>query len=82
VKPRARTEEVLGIYGDALKLSVKEAPERGKANEAVCRLLARTLRLPGSAVSIAAGEGSQDKTVRVDGLGADECRARIDAILP
>jgi uncharacterized protein (TIGR00251 family) len=82
VKPKARTDAILGVYGDSLKLSVKEAPERGKANEAVCRLLARSLGIVGSAVTIASGETSQDKVVQVDGLAADACRARIEALLP
>jgi uncharacterized protein len=82
VKPGARADAILGVYGDALKLSVKEAPERGKANEAVRRLLADRLGLPLAAVSITSGETSQEKTARVEGLSAAACRALLDAALP
>lgn len=81
VKPKARADAILGVYGDSLKLSVKEAPERGKANEAVRRLLADCLGLPLAAVTIASGESSQEKVARVEGLTESACRSRLEAAL-
>jgi uncharacterized protein len=82
VKPKARADAILGVYGDSLKLSVKEAPERGKANEAVRRLLADCLGLPLAAITIASGESSQEKVARVEGLAEPVCRSRLEAALP
>jgi uncharacterized protein len=82
VKPKARVDAILGIYGDVLKLSVKEAPERGRANEAVRRLLADALGLSLAAVAIVSGETSQEKTARIDGLGEETCRERLGEALP
>jgi uncharacterized protein (TIGR00251 family) len=81
VKPRASRAAVLGRYGSALKVAVKEPPEKGRANRAVCQLLARLLRVPTSSVSLIAGEGSQDKIVRIVGLDAEECERRLLALL-
>ncbi len=79
VKPKAQADAVIGAHGGALKLSVRAAPERGKANEAVCALVSRILGVAGDRVTIYYGEGSQDKTVRVEGLDPLECRRRLAA---
>ena len=74
VKPKARADALTGVYGGAVKLSVRAAPEAGKANEAVRRLLAQLLNLPPAAVEIVAGAASQDKTVLL--RGDEEARVR------
>ncbi len=50
-----------------LRLRVAAVPDKGKANAAVLALLARTLRLPKSALTLVSGETARIKTVRVDG---------------
>jgi uncharacterized protein YggU (UPF0235/DUF167 family) len=77
VKPGARRERLVGAHGSALKLEVATAPERGRANEAVRRLLARALELPLRAIEITAGTSSQDKTVLVFGVSTAELEARL-----
>jgi len=77
VKPGARRERLVGAYGSALKLEVGAAPERGRANEAVRRLLARALELPPQAIEITAGASSQDKTVTVVGVSPAELEMRL-----
>ena len=53
--------------GAALKVSVTAAPERGKANAALLTLLAKTWRLPKSALTLAVGATDRRKTVHVAG---------------
>jgi hypothetical protein len=65
VKPGARKTAIVGVHGGALKLAVAAAPEKGKANRAVIKLLAETFGLPASAVTITAGESSQDKVAEI-----------------
>jgi uncharacterized protein (TIGR00251 family) len=77
VVPGARRAGIVGRYGDGWKVRVTAAPERGKANDAVVRLLAGALGLPRAAVTIVSGHGTREKTVEV--AGAD--RDRIDAAL-
>jgi uncharacterized protein (TIGR00251 family) len=74
VQPRAKRSEVAGERGGAVVIRVSAPPVDGKANEAVCRLIAERVGVPRSAVRIVRGESSRDKVVRIDGLSADEAR--------
>ncbi len=65
VRPGARKIAILGVREGALHLSVTAPPERGKANRAVLKLLARTLDLPASTLELVSGQGSREKTVFV-----------------
>ena len=50
-----------------LKARVRAAPEDGKANAALVELIAKSLKLPRSAVTVAAGHTSRMKTVEISG---------------
>ena len=50
-------------------MRVTEAPERGRANEAVLRLLAETLALPRTALTLVSGHGGREKIVELTGMG-------------
>jgi uncharacterized protein len=56
---------------------VAAPPEDGRANAAVCRLLAEVLGVPRAAVTIVSGHGSRDKLVDVAGVGLDEIELRL-----
>jgi hypothetical protein len=77
VRPGAGRDRIEGWRGEALRVSVGAPPERGKANRAVEKLLAKALGLPVSAVAVVRGASSRDKVVEVQGLGADEVRGRL-----
>ena len=77
VVPGSARERIVGLYGSALKVAVTAPPEQGKANAALCALLARVLELPGHAVRVTAGAGSPRKTVEVEGLDAAPLLARL-----
>ncbi len=53
--------------GTALKVSVTAAPDRGRANAALIKLLSRAWRVPKGAITIAAGAGARHKVVHVAG---------------
>ena len=59
------------------KLRVVSVPERGKANEAVLALLAETLAIPRSSVTLVSGGGSRDKVVELAGIELDEIERRL-----
>jgi hypothetical protein len=77
VTPRAGRDEVLGWQDDVLRVRVRAAPIEGRANEALCRLLARQLGVPFSAVEVVGGGSSRTKTLRIAGLTEDEAKARL-----
>lgn len=68
VVPRARTTDVAGRHGDALKIRLAAPPVDGAANEELVRFLAERLAVPRSAVTIAAGHTGRRKTVRIAGV--------------
>lgn len=82
--PGASADRIDGWDMDAdgrpvLKVRVRARPVEGEANEALIRLMARTLGVPRSAVSLARGGQSRLKMIEVAGLDDAELRARITA---
>jgi uncharacterized protein (TIGR00251 family) len=78
VHPRARKDAITGELGDALKLSLTAPPVEGKANEACVEFFAKLLKVPRSSVTIAAGQSSRNKVIRVAGLNAQQLRERLN----
>jgi uncharacterized protein (TIGR00251 family) len=77
VHPRAKKNAITGEVGDALKLALIAPPVDGKANEACIEFFAKLLKVPRSSVTIAAGQTSRNKVIRVAGLSAEEVRLRL-----
>jgi hypothetical protein len=77
VHPRAKKNTITGVFGNALKVSLTAPPSDGKANAACVELLAKVLKVPRSSVTIASGQTSRGKIVRVAGLSAEEIKKRI-----
>lgn len=69
VSPGAGRTALVGRHGDAWKVRVTAPPERGRANEAVLRLLAETLALPRTALTLVSGHGGREKIVELTGMG-------------
>jgi uncharacterized protein len=78
VQPRASRNAVVGEMGDALKIALTAPPVDGKANEACVEFVSKLLKVPRSSVTIAAGETSRNKVIRVAGLKAEEVRRRLE----
>ena len=77
VHPRARKNAITGELGGALKLSLTAPPVEGRANEACIEFLANLLKVPRSSVTIASGQNSRRKVIRVAGLSAAELGRRL-----
>jgi hypothetical protein len=67
----------VGRHGEAWKVRVAVAPERGRANDAVLDLLSRELELPRSAVSIVSGHTGREKVVLLEGIDRAESERRL-----
>jgi uncharacterized protein len=78
VHPRAKKNAITGSVGDAIKLSLTSPPLDGRANEACIEFFAKLFRVPRSSVTIAAGEKSRAKVVRVAGITASEAHAIME----
>lgn len=79
VTPGAR-EAAIGEWADGvLRVKVREKAERGRANEAAARLLAKRLGVPASSVTLVRGAASREKLFGVDGMEDAEVRRRLGA---
>lgn len=73
--PGASRDQIAGVLGDRLKVRVAAPPEGGKANRAICRVLAEALGVKAAGVAVVAGASSPEKVVRVEGVDAARARA-------
>jgi uncharacterized protein (TIGR00251 family) len=83
VQPKSRRPGLQGTApsaeGSRLRIGVTEAAEAGKANQAVCAVIADTLAVPRSAVNILAGAASREKLIRVSG-DPDALARKLEAL--
>jgi uncharacterized protein (TIGR00251 family) len=84
VTPRAGRDEVRGVEVDAagrghLMVRVTAAPDAGKANAAVLKLLARRWRVPSGTLRLVSGAAARQKVLHLDGT-AGELAAHLRAI--
>jgi len=79
--PRATRDELAGTRDGRLLVRVSAPPVDGRANTAVCALLAKAAGVPKGAVSVVRGEGSRDKRVRIEGVDDERAmRARLGLV--
>lgn len=78
VVPGASRERVLGEHDGRVRVAVTAAPEAGKANRAVIRLVAGVLGVRRNALELTAGATSRRKRVTVSGLSEVAVRGILD----
>jgi uncharacterized protein len=66
-QPGAKTTELFGLYGDALKIRLKDPPLKERANKALIRYLAQLFKVTITEVVIIRGTLSKYKTVTISG---------------
>ena len=81
VHPRARKNAITGTMGDALKLALTAPPVEGRANQAVIEFFVDLFQIPRSSVTIASGETSRNKVVRVSGMNRAAVEQRLAGAL-
>ena len=77
IVPNAKRDEVVGEYGDAVKIKVAAPAVEGKANEALLEFVAEKLRVHRRDIALVAGEKSRDKLIEISNLDAAEVRVRL-----
>ena len=78
VSPGGGRNEIVGRLGDAWKVRVGAPAEKGRANDAVLRLLSEHLGVPLSDIALVAVASSRDKIVELRGLSPEEAAARLE----
>jgi uncharacterized protein YggU (UPF0235/DUF167 family) len=80
VAPGGRGSAVVGRHGEAWKVRVAAAPERGRANDEVIAVIAAALDISRGSVRLVAGASSRDKVVELDGIDAGEVERRLQVV--
>ncbi|WP_456455789.1 DUF167 domain-containing protein [Thermovibrio sp.] len=68
VQPKSSKNKIEKVEEGKLKVKVTVPPEGGKANKAVVELLAKTLKVPKSSISIVSGQSSRLKRLYIEGV--------------
>lgn len=80
VQPRASTNAIIGMHGDAVHIRLTAPPVDNAANEALVELIAERLGIAKRQVRVVAGASSRRKIVEIDGVTADQAtRALLSA---
>lgn len=80
VVPGSSRDEIDGWLAGSLKLRVAAPPEKGRANAAVEKLLARALGVTKKSVRVVVGLTSARKVVEIDGLSQEDVRQRLAGV--
>ncbi len=80
-QPGSKRDEIRGIQGNALKVCVTQAPEKGKANKAIRKLLADSLGLQTSQVELLSGEASSQKKFLLRGVDLKTAQDTIERLV-
>jgi uncharacterized protein (TIGR00251 family) len=80
-QPRSRKNAIEGWHAGRWKVQVTQVPEKGKANLALAKVLAKTLGLKRSQILLISGETSAQKVFRIEGLSAEELLSLIASAL-
>ena len=78
VQPRASSNEIAGVHGDALKVRLSAPPVDGAANESLVNFLAGAFGIPSRDITIVAGSNSRSKIVELTGVTVDRVRRLLD----
>jgi len=77
LQPRAKRNAILEEREGVLRVSVAAAPVEGRANAALCKLIAKRAGIARSRVSVIGGQRSREKLVRVTDIELAELRRAL-----
>jgi len=77
LQPRASRNELVAIRDGVLIARVTAPALEGRANRALCRMLAERLDVAPSRVVLARGERSREKLIEIDGIEQAELEPRL-----
>jgi uncharacterized protein (TIGR00251 family) len=80
IQPGAKTSEIVGLHGEALKIRLAAPPVDGKANAALLEFLAKKVGIARTALELVSGQASRAKRVRIHGMSSAEVAARLGGV--
>ncbi len=77
VVPASSRDRLLGTLGESLKVAVSAPPEKGAANKALLKLLAKRLKLRPAGIRILSGTTRPRKQILILSVNAQQLRGRL-----
>ena len=77
VVPGSSRDNIAGVLGDCLKITTSAAAEKGRANAAVAKTIAKALNVSPREVTLVSGPTNPRKEFLVAGLSAEHCRQKL-----
>lgn len=65
IQPSARRNQVIGLHGDELKITITAPPMDGQANTHLIKFIAKHFRVAKSQVTIVKGELGRHKQIKI-----------------
>lgn len=75
--PRARANQIVGERDGVVLVRVTAPPVDGRANDALCRLIAKRAHVGVRSVSVLRGAGAREKLLRVEGIALSDLRTAL-----
>lgn len=72
LRPRGHADELMGVEDGVLQARVSAPPVDGKANKALCRLVAKRLGVAPTRVTVVRGEKSRQKLLQIQGIDQEQ----------
>lgn len=77
-QPGAKRCGLIGVHGDAVKVAVNAPADKGRANDAVVKLLAEILEIKTRQIELLSGQSHRDKQFLILGLTANDLQSRLN----
>lgn len=77
VIPKAHRDEMIGWENLEVKIRIKAVPEKGNANEALLRFIAKHFAVSLSSVTLISGENSRHKRICISGLTSKQVMEKL-----
>ena len=80
IQPSASKTAIIGIYDNALKITLAAPPVDGKANKALRTFIAKQLKLSKSKIKVIKGDKSRSKTLLCENITQSDIKKLIPAL--
>ncbi|MCK4309178.1 MAG: YggU family protein [Candidatus Atribacteria bacterium] len=80
IVPGSSKNKIVGVYNDALKITVTAPPVEGKANKKCIVYLAKYFDIAKSKIEIISGQTSKNKLIKIYDISQEEFLEKIEKI--
>ena len=79
-RPGARRNAFAGLHDGALRIDVTAAPEKGKANDAIIALLAKTFGVAKSSIELISSPANSQKRFLLHGIQLTDVQRQLTSL--